>query len=268
MKKTIAAILVTILASAGYIVLDKASVEKIDRLESQVSAQQEVIDHYIAPSAPLEMHTGQSLVCYPSEGTVVQAYVRDLSRTTTSTTTATTTTTTTTTKPDTTHPIWYGTTYTPTTVTSTTVHAQGDEPTATTRQAETQPPMPSKVTTTKSQWTPTETEPTSPPPTTGFYFRDGYLDYYYPLRTDVRITTFRCEMVDKTLTGVPKFYVVLSGKVDPSFSGREIEVNFNDASVSFGYAYGTIRPDGSFSVSSDAVLANAAVIPLGEIRIN
>ena len=43
MKKTIAAILVTILASAGYVVLDKASADKIDLMASQISSQQAVI---------------------------------------------------------------------------------------------------------------------------------------------------------------------------------------------------------------------------------
>ena len=68
MKKTIAALLVTILASAGYIVLDKAAVEKIDRLESQVSVQQQVIDSFGAPLNTMDMEIGETIPCYPAAG--------------------------------------------------------------------------------------------------------------------------------------------------------------------------------------------------------
>ncbi len=251
MKKTIAAILVTILASAGYVMLDKASVEKIDLMASQISSQQEIINNYIAPENPVEMQTGSTLRCYPAAGTVVQAYVLDPSRTTTWTTTTTTTTTTKAgdepiifgiASPESTAPI--------TTKPHTTFPADATWPAAV-----------------QAQWD-DSTEPATPDPTYATIPYDYGLEYYYHLRTDVRITKFRCEMVGKSLTKIPQYKIELSGTVDPVYAGRAINVWFGDSSGVSYYFGETIHPDGSFSVSADAVLANSAVIPLREIRIN
>ena len=269
MKKTIAAILVTILASAGYVVLDKTAADKIDRLESQVSVQQEVIDRYGAPLDPLEMHTGCTIPCYPEVGAVVQAYVLDLSRTTTwmettslteripdsptvfppieMTTRApetTTTTTTTTTAP-----------YTLPTGTEigaiplAAARAQIDEPTATKPE-------------------PTATTITAPPPTVPYYLFEEDGGYYYHLRADVTIKTFQCVMIGKTLTGLPKFSITLTGKTDREYAGRIINVWFGDDQGVNQFVETVIQPDGTFTVTTEAALASASVIPLMQLRID
>ena len=249
MKKTIAAILVTILASAGYVVLDKTSADKIDLMASQISSQQAVINNYIAPENPVEMQTGSTLRCYPAAGTVVQAYVRDPSRTTT----------------------WA-------TTTTTTIKKAGDEPIFDIASPESTAPITTKPHTTfpadaiwpaavQAQWD-DSTEPTTPGPTYATIPYNYDLEYYYHLRADVRITKFRCEMVGRSLTEIPQYKIELSGTVDPVYAGRPINVWFGDSSGVSYYSGETIHPDGSFSVFADAVLANSAVIPLREIRID
>lgn len=215
MKKTIAAILVTILASAGYVVLDKASADKIDLMASQISSQQAVINRletatyptettsgstepssWTMPTDPLEMWTGCTLRCYPDKNSHVQAYVFDISRATTNATT----------------PV------------------------------------------------PTFGDP-------GSYYEQGF-EYYYHEHTDVTINYYHCIMVGKTITGLPKFSVSLSGQVDSSFAGRQIKVWFGDSQTGLIRVTETIRSDGSFNVSANFTLANEAVISLAQIRID
>ena len=75
-------------------------------------------------------------------------------------------------------------------------------------------------------------------------------------------------MVGRSLTEIPQYKIELSGTVDPVYAGRPINVWFGDSSGVSYYSGETIHPDGSFSVFADAVLANSAVIPLREIRID
>ena len=121
--------------------------------------------------------------------------------------------------------------------------------------------------------TTTATTVTAHPTTYAIYRSPDYYfntdrDYFYHLRTDVYIQRFHCTMIDKTMTGVPVFRVFLLGKVDPSLAGRQIVVWFNDSHVDVERASATIRSDGSFDVSTELALANTAVIPLREIRID
>ncbi len=277
MKKTIAAILVTILASAGYVVLDKASADKIDLMASQISSQQAVINRletatyptettsgstepssWTMPTDPLEMWTGCTLRCYPNVGTVVQAYVLDLSRVSEDTTTTTTTTATSPVTPEPTTHI---------------VLAQQGEPTATTATTI----KASSTTKALSTTTKTRTEPVTPVtilPTSYPFYRspDYYFNtnrrYYYPTQADVYIQYFDCTMNGKTMTGVPVFVADLFGRVDPSYTGRQIVVWFGDSHVDVERATATIQANGSFRVSSELTLANPAVIPLSQIRID
>ncbi|MBQ7540788.1 MAG: hypothetical protein IJT44_00680 [Clostridia bacterium] len=277
MKKTIAALLVTILASAGYIVLDKAAVEKIDRLESQVSVQQQVIDSFGAPLNTMDMEIGETIPCYPAAGTTVQAYVRDLSLTTTwATTTMTqpaysttrpalttatsTTTTTTTTKPETTYSVPTGTTYRAesTTRRADSVRAQSDEPPVPTGATV---PDPTVKPTAEPTVETTVPEPTIP--TTWYSF-----DELYHLRTDVSIRSFLCKKVGTSMTGIPTFAITLSGKVDPSYADREIEIILGNGTDEKSYSYAMIRSDGSFSIETEAALTSASVIPLFKVIID
>ena len=196
MKKTIAAILVTILASAGYVVLDKASADKIDLMASQISSQQAVINRletaayyagttetdstqptgYIMPNDPLEMQTGCTLRCYPDEGRIVRAYVIDPLITTTTTTLPAATT-----KPF--QPAVEVTTVPQTTegvVAADESAVHGDE-------LESHAASMSNVPSTNATTI-----------------------------TNVQITSFGCIMLDKSLTGVPMFSVYFSGIADRS----------------------------------------------------
>ena len=265
MKKTIAAILVTILASAGYVVLDKTAADKIDRLESQVSVQQEVIDRLEKPLDVLEMHTGNTIPCYPGEGQTVRAYVLDRDRTTTWTTTLTTTTTTTTTA-KTTEPITLPTGTEIGAIPLAAARAQIDEPTATKPEptAPTATILPDTTVTTQ----PTTTPPPAAVPTFPYYLFEEDGGYYYHLRADVLITRFRCEMVGKTLTGLPKFLITLTGKTDRKYAGRMITVRFGDDEGLWETETTNIQPNGTFTVSTEVVLSDASVIPLMQLRID
>ena len=75
-------------------------------------------------------------------------------------------------------------------------------------------------------------------------------------------------MVGKTLTGVPKFSVGFSGKVDRSYAGRQVFVYFGDSQISIKQAAATIGPDGSFSVLYQFAFANPSIVPLYQIRID
>ena len=280
MKKTIAALLVTILASAGYIVLDKAAVERIDQLESQVSVQQEVIDSFGAPVNTMDMQIGDTIPCYPAAGATVQAYVRDLSLGTVpiATSASIRPETTTTTRPLITYGQPTATTYRtePTTAArENVIRAQSDTPTVIGPTSSSEPTAPHITEpctgTTAPYWgttaplttepVPIETYPTVP--TTWFSF-----DEAHHLRTDVSILSFQCKRTGTSLTGIPTFTISLSGKVDSSFSGREIEIAFGQAVDVHPYGETRIRSDGSFSVDAEAALASVSVIPLFSIVID
>ena len=78
MKKTIAALLVTILASAGYIVLDKTAAQKIDTLVSQVSSQQVVLDSYAAGAKDAaDLQIGETLPCILPESKTFTAKLEE-----------------------------------------------------------------------------------------------------------------------------------------------------------------------------------------------
>ena len=272
MKKTIAALLVTILASAGYVMLDKAAVEKIDRLESQVSVQQEMLQNFGAADTR-DMENGQTLQCYPSAGMTAVAYVYDPSVTNT---TAPYSFEYSTTKHVEESSTEYSASSTAPTASATTmpqvattyhvsdpVLAQSDERTATTVWYD------ESTSWTKPQ--PSETEPHSRETQPTYIVEPTYwysFDELYHLRADVLIRSVRCEMTGKSLTGIPQFTITLTGQTASTYAGREVEVSFGEETDTHPYGRSVIRPDGTFTVVADVTLLSPSTVPGYDIVIH
>lgn len=271
MKKTIAAILVTLLASAGYVVLDKTAADKIDALSSQVASQQSVISRLQADDPlPEEMVTGDTMRCYPQEKATVMAYYLDVpttqdwtatgtsvvywmtERETSAGTTAAMTTTTKSHLPE--EPAIPLTEH----CTTAAVQAQADEATSM------HDPASTTITTTTTTTTTRTARPYDPPQPTG---RRGDYNYYTSLEP-VTIERFTCAMYNKAPSSIPAFSITLRGKTDPRFAGKTVRVEIGESGNSILTAYDTIAQDGSFTVHETVRLINRQTIALQGIFID
>ena len=276
MKKTIAALLVTILASAGYVVLDKSASERLIAMESQVSVQQSVIESiqksttgttHVCPTvtlptekSPEEMITGDTLRCYPKEGATLMAYYAETStgtwhydettnareEPTTAQTTAAVTTMPTTKKPMPT-----------TTCTTARVRAQADEPTYSTAPAVTEITVTETTGTTYPPDGPTETTRKMP-----------FADYdHYTSLEQFQIDRFTCEMIGRSPLSVPQFRVVLRAHVNPYLAAKNVRVEIGETGSTMLYLYTTVAADGSIYVTDTVRLINAQTILLQGVFI-
>ena len=251
MKKTIAALLVTILASAGYVVLDKTAAQKIDTLASQVSSQQVVLEQYNAGyRSTADMQIGDTLPCVlPESGTISAAVYEWVEASDMTTPTATTTTT---------------TTATITMATTTTTKPQivfYEEPCSTTRY---EPMVTGEADVSEPDMDPDDdlTTAKNPDTTGGFYMYHGYAG-----QANVTIDAASCTLSGKDDNGVSEFTLILRGKTDPKYAGYTFSVSRGDSFERSLWDSASVAQDGSFFLRTTCSIAYAHPIVLRGVEL-
>ena len=231
MKKTIAALLVTILASAGYIVLDKTAAQKIDTLVSQVSSQQVVLDSYAAGAKDAaDLQIGETLPCILPENKTFTAKLEEWIEKEVPATTASD------------EQIEFGARVAPFEEEAT-VH----DAIEVIGEADLVP----------HEEVPAEEEP---------FTRYTYREWIYS-QTDVTLDAMSCTRSGTAANGAPEFTILLRGKADPKYAGYEVSVRWGDSFESGPYGSATVAQDGSIYLRAVCTIAHAHPIVLHSVTL-